>query len=246
LRTDVLGVGFDDIDINEAVGAALDIIASNGRGYIVTPNPEIVWLARKDESFRNVLEGAKLVLPDGIGIIYAARILGTPLRARVPGIDFASALLRELALRGGKLFLFGAKPGVAEEAAEKIEAEYKGINICGVNDGYFEDDTAIRAKIAAAEPDVLFVCLGAPKQEKWMAETIASLPAKIMIGLGGALDVYSGRTKRAPKFWRKLGLEWLYRLLKEPKRIGRMLKLPLFLFSAAGERLRGGKGRKEK
>jgi len=240
LRTDVLGVGFDRVDMAQAVSMAVEMINSGKQGYVVTPNPEIVQLARKDEQFRTVVNNAALVLPDGIGIIYGAKILGRPLPARVPGIDFASALMKELSEKGGKVFLLGAKPGIAQAAKEKLEEQYPGLDICGTNDGYFKDDKPVIDKINAAGPDLLFVCLGAPKQEKWMAENIGRLNAKLMIGLGGALDVFSGQIKRAPKLFRKLGLEWFYRLCKEPKRIGRMIKLPLFLFAAAGEKLRGG------
>jgi len=241
LRTKILGVCFDNVDMVQATAKAVGIIENGEKGYVVTPNPEIVQLARRDDALMRVIDDASLVLPDGIGIIYAAKILGVPLKTRVPGIDFCSALLEILAKRGGRVFLFGAKPGVAEAASKKMTADYAGISICGVNDGYFEDDRPIIEKINAAKPDLLLVCLGAPKQEKWMAENLDRLDVRLMIGLGGALDVYSGTVKRAPKMWRKLGLEWLYRLLKEPKRIGRMIKLPLFIFSAIGARL-GGKG----
>ena len=236
VRTDIMGVGFDDVTLEEAVAAGERLAKGPGFSYVVTPNPEIVNAARADESYRTVLNGAALVLPDGSGVVKAAGILGRPLKSRVPGIDFASGLMARLAKNGGRLFLLGAKPGVAEQAAEKLKAAYPGLTVCGTNDGYFKDDAPVAEKIRAAEADVVFVCLGFPRQEKWMARFGPETGAHLMIGLGGALDVFSGNTKRAPELWQKLNLEWAYRLVREPSRIGRMAKLPLFLVDAKRER----------
>lgn len=238
-RLDVMGVGFSPVDMAGAVQRALALIAQRSRGWVVTPNPEIVMIAQKDPDMGNAVEGAALVLADGIGVIYAAKLLGTPLPAKVPGCDFAQAVMARLAKTGGSVFLFGAKPGVAEKAAENLQKSYPGLVIAGVNDGYFKDDGPIIDKINAAKPDFLLVCLGAPKQEKWMRDHAARLDVGLMAGLGGSLDVFAGVVQRAPLGWQKLGLEWLYRLLKEPRRIGRMAKLPLFLVQAALRRIRG-------
>ena len=205
---------------------------------MVTPNPEFILAAGKDEEFRRVLNSADLVLADGIGVVYSAKIKGTPLKGRVPGIEFAADMLSCLSQRGGRLYLLGAKPGVAEEAGRRIAEQYPGVTLCGAQDGYFQDEEAALLKVAAARPDLLFVCLGAPKQEKWMARWGKHTGARLAIGLGGALDVFAGRAERAPESWRKLGLEWAYRLKKEPQRAGRMAKLPLVLVKAAGERLK--------
>ena len=240
MKVNVLGVNFDSTTMDEAVFRTLQMMEDGGRPeYIVTPNPEIVMAARQDEEFMTVVNNAFMVLPDGIGIIYGAKILGTPIESRIPGIDFISNVFAKM--NGKKLFLFGAKPGVAEKAAENIKEKYPDIIICGTNDGYFTDDGPIIDKINAAAPDLLLVCLGAPKQEKWMANNASRLNVKMMAGLGGSLDVFAGVVERAPESWQKLGLEWLYRLKKEPKRIGRMMKLPKFVFAAAGQRLRGSR-----
>ena len=238
MRTEVLDVGFDNLTMDQAVERALDAIEGRTGGYVVTPNPEIVWLCRKDPALGQIVKEAELVLADGVGITMGAKILGRPLASRLPGIDFAACLLREMARRGQSVFLYGAKPGIAVRAGEALGVQHPGLRIVGTADGYGDDGPVIDA-VRAAEPDVLLVCLGAPRQERWMASYKGQLGAGLMLGLGGALDVFAGEVERAPAGWRKLGLEWLYRLLKQPRRAGRMLKLPLFLFAVIGERLRG-------
>lgn len=238
-RTDVLGVGFDNVTKAEAVERALELIDAREGHYVVTPNPEIVMLAKENPALKEALAGADIVLPDGAGIVKGAAILGRPMKEKVPGIDFACGVMARLAERGGSVYLFGAKPGVAEAAAETLRTKFPGLVISGTSNGYFSDDGPIIEKIKDAAPDFLLVCLGAPKQELWMAKMSGKLPVGLMVGLGGSLDVFAGTVKRAPEAWQKLDLEWLYRLLKEPRRIGRMMKLPLFVIEAAGERLRG-------
>ena len=239
MRTDVLGVAFDDVAMDEAVDRALAMLEEDGPHLVVTPNPEIVQRAKQDPEFAQILARAHLVIPDGIGVIYAAKILGRPLKGRVPGIDFAAALLGRAAGMGKRLYLLGAAPGVAEQAAVNLQASYPGLVVCGAHDGYFQEDGPVADAIRAARADIVFVCLGFPKQEKWIAANGEAAGARLYIGLGGSLDVFAGKVERAPESFQKLGLEWLYRLIRQPSRIGRMSKLPLFLVSAAGERLRG-------
>ena len=238
MRVDVLGVGFDSFTMDQAVAEAMRLLATEGCHYVVTPNPEIVELCREDEALRRIVNAADMVLPDGVGIIYGAKILGTPLKARVAGIEFGEDMLACLNERKGRLFLLGAKPGVAELAGEKILERYPDIVLCGTQDGYFKDEQSVLLKVAAAQPDLLFVCLGAPKQEKWMARWGKHTGARLAVGLGGALDVFAGNVKRAPEAWQKAGMEWAYRLVREPQRAGRMAKLPLVLVKAAGAKIR--------
>ena len=226
MKTDILGIRFDDLTREEAAQAGAGLLRSGSFHYVVTPNPEFILSSEKDPEFRRILNEADLVLPDGIGVVYSAKILGTPLKERVPGIDFAADMLAQLNEMGGRLFLLGAKPGVAEEAGS-----------------YFDNEAPVVRAVSQAAPDLLFVCLGAPKQEKWMARWGALTGAKLAIGLGGALDVFAGNVDRAPEKWRRMGLEWAYRLSREPKRIGRMAKLPLVLTRSLGARLRGKGGR---
>ncbi len=234
-RIDVLGVSFDDLTMDEAVEIALGFMQERRACYACTPNPEIVMAAKGDASLRAALSGAELVLADGVGITKAAAMLGTPLKSRVPGIDFASNVISRLAQRGGSVYLLGAKPLVAEVAAEKLTQTYPGIVIAGTNDGYFTDDAPVIEKINAASPDFLMVCLGSPKQELWMSANAGRLSGGLRAGLGGSLDVMAGNVQRAPETWRRLGLEWLYRVIKEPKRLGRVMKLPAFVLEAAAE-----------
>jgi len=238
-RIDVLGVGFDSLTMDEAVQRGMALMAEKRAAWVVTPNPEIVMLAREDPALLSAVEGAALVLPDGVGVVKGARILGTPLKEKIPGIDFAANLMAKMAENGQKLFLLGAKPGVAEAAAQELQGRFPGLVICGTNDGYFQDDAPVVEKINAAEPDLLLVCLGAPKQELWMQTNAPQLHVGLMAGLGGSLDVFAGITERAPAGWQKLGLEWLYRLLKEPSRAKRMSNLPKFGFAVIGKRLSG-------
>ena len=235
-RTDVLGVGFDNVTKAEAVERALELIDAREGRYVVTPNPEIVMLAKENPALKESLAGADIVLPDGAGIVKGAAILGRPMKEKVPGIDFACGVMARLAERGGSVYLFGAKPGVAEAAAETLRTKFPGLVISGTSDGYFSDDGPIIEKIKDAAPDFLLVCLGAPKQEKWMAQYGAATGAKLLLGLGGSLDVFAGVAQRAPEFYCKHNLEWFYRLIKNPSRAGRMMKLPLFLVHVSGEK----------
>ena len=239
MRVDVLGVGFDNLTLAEAAERGMELLHTEGTHYVVTPNPEIVEVCREDPAAREAVNGAALVLPDGIGVIKGAAMLGTPLKERVPGIEFAAKLLEKMAGEGMSLYLLGAKPGVAEKAAERLRARYPGLRIAGVHDGYFQEDGPIAEAIRQSGADAAFVCLGAPKQELWMAQNGEATGARLLCGLGGSLDVFAGVVERAPKFWSDHGLEWFYRLCKNPGRAGRMMKLPLFLVHVQRE-----KGRK--
>lgn len=238
MRIDVLGVGFDDLTVDEAVSYANECIKNHRGAYAVTPNPEIVWQCKKEPGLHKAIQDASLVLPDGIGIIYGSRILGRPLKGKVAGIDFAEQLIKALSKTGKSVYLLGAKPGVAEKAAEKLKEKNQGITIAGMAHGYFKDDGPVINEINEKKPDFLLVCLGAPKQEYWMASNAEKLDVGFIAGLGGSLDVFAGNVERAPLSWQKLNLEWLFRLVKEPKRIKRMVKLPLFLFAVIGQRIR--------
>ena len=239
MKLDIMGLQFDNITMEEALDAAKVLLQGEHAARVVTPNAEIAYEALHDENMRTLLNSAELMLPDGAGVVLASKILKTPLKQKVAGVDFADRLLSILEKTGGGLFLLGSKPGVAELAAQKMTEKHPKLYICGMNDGYFKDEAPVIEKINAAKPDVLFVCLGAPKQELFMKNHLDELHIKLMIGLGGSLDSFAGTVKRAPKWMIRCNLEWLYRLIKEPKRFGRMLRLPKYLFAVLGKRIRG-------
>lgn len=236
MRIDVLGVGFDSVTMDEAVERGMALLHTEGAHYVVTPNPEIVEVCRENAAAKAAVNGADLVLPDGIGVVKGAAMLGTPLKEKTPGIEFAARLMGKMAGEGMSLYLLGAKPGVAEQAAEKLAKQYPGLVIAGARDGYFKEDAPVTEAIRQSGADAVFVCLGAPKQELWMAKNGPATGAHLLCGLGGSLDVFAGVVERAPKFWSDHGLEWFYRLCKEPRRIGRMMKLPLFLVHVRQEK----------
>lgn len=225
-RVDVLGVGFDPVTMDGAVTRALALMERRG-AYVCTPNPEIVMLARRDPAVMDAVNGADLVLADGTGVVWAAGRLGTPLPGRVPGYDFLMALLGRMR---GSVYILGGRPGVAERAAEAVRARFPQVEIAGTHDGYSGGETALTAELKEKRPDLLAVCLGMGKQELWMASH-RGLPVGLMAGLGGSADVLAGEVKLAPPSWREHGLEWLYRLLREPRRLGRQTALAGFVLA---------------
>ncbi len=238
-RVEVCGIRFDDLSIQEAVERALWLMEEGRSVMAVTPNAEIVLEAQKNQDLRAAVKASELVIPDGIGVYRASRVQGKPLHHRITGIDFCSALLARMAELGQRVFLLGAAAGVAEEAGKRLAVRYPGLVIAGTHDGYFDPDDAyeIVESINASAPDLLIVCLGSPRQELWMKQHAERLLVGMMIGLGGTLDVYAGRVERAPESWRRLGLEWLYRLRRQPNRLRRVLRLPGIFFLALYRRL---------
>lgn len=239
MRIDVMGVPFDNVTLEEALDRAMELIERPGAACCVTPNAEIVWEAMERPELRQILSEADLVLPDGAGVVLGAKILGTPLKQKVAGIDFAAGLMERLAGADKTFFFLGGKPGVAETAAERMQEKYPGLSVCGVKDGYFSADGEAVAAVHETCPDILFVCLGAPKQERFMAEHRSELRVGLMIGLGGSLDGFAGHVRRAPRWMIRCNLEWLYRLIQEPRRIVRMTRLPRFLFRVIARRMKG-------
>lgn len=227
----ILGVRIDKVNMESAILKITEFLKGDSAKSVFTPNSEIIYMAKDDENFKEILNNSDLNTADGIGVVYASKILGNPVEGRVAGYDIACALLPYLNDVKAKLFLFGGKPGVGEKAKDAILKDYPDIDICGIENGYFDDDTKIIDAINEAEPDVVFVCLGAPKQEKWIDKNKSKLKTKVLMGIGGSLDVFAGEAKRAPEFFIKLNIEWLYRLLKNPSRIGRMMALPKFGFA---------------
>ncbi len=234
----ILGVQIDKITAAEAVDRAEELLHTPGVSAIYTPNPEIVMAAHDNPAFREILNKADLCTADGIGVVYASRMLKNPVPERVAGYDLTCALLARIAKTGEGVFLFGAKPGVAERAKANLEQTYPGLKVAGVRNGYFkpEDDPSIVDAINQSGAKLLLVCLGAPKQEQWIdAHRDKLTSVTLCMGVGGSMDVFAGEAKRAPEFFIKCNLEWLYRLMKNPDRIGRYAALPKFIFTVKKE-----------
>ncbi len=225
-RVDVLGVGFDPVTPEEAVTRGLALMERRG-ACVCTPNPEMLLRCRRNPSLMAAVNGADLVLADGVGVLWAAKRFGSPLPERVAGVDFASELLRRM---HGSVYILGGRPGVAEKAGENIAAAHPNITIAGCMDGFFDDELALIAELGEKRPDLLLVCLGMEKQELWMAAH-RDLPVGLMAGLGGTVDVFAETARRAPTWWRDRGLEWLYRLLRQPSRLPRQLSLLAYVWA---------------
>jgi N-acetylglucosaminyldiphosphoundecaprenol N-acetyl-beta-D-mannosaminyltransferase len=246
---DILGVRVDDVTYGEALARCAALVASGRPRYVVTPNPEFVILARRDPEFRAILNAADLAIPDGGGLLLAARLLGRPLREQVRGTDLCYGLVERAAVEGWRVFLLGAAPGVAEAAARALSRRTPGLVLAGTfaGDGGPAGDAATRAAVrAAGRCDVLFVAYGAPRQERWIARNLPRLDVGVAIGVGGVLDFMSGRVRRAPRLVRQAGLDWLFRLAIQPRRARRQLTtIPPFvvlaLREAARRRLAGGR-----
>ena len=233
-KVNILGAKIDKCNIEQASDRIIEIIESGEKGkYVFTPNSEILMRAYRDKEFCDILNTASLLTADGIGVVYASRIVKNPINERCAGFDTACRLMEKMAQKGMSLYLFGSKPGVAETAGKIIEERYKGIKVVGCADGYFdaEKEKQIIADINEKKPNVLFVCLGAPKQEKWIYDHCNEIEVNVSLGIGGTIDVISGNAERAPEFYIKHNIEWLYRLKKQPSRIVRMMDLPKFGFT---------------
>ena len=239
MKIDVMGLKFDSVTMDEALSRAEALLRGDKAAYVVTPNAEIAYEALHDVQLREMLNGADLMLPDGAGVVLASKLLRTPVKQKVAGVDFAAGLLGILERNGQSLYLLGGKTGIGELAAQKMLEAHPQLRIAGIADGYFQDEAPVIAKINASGADALFVCLGAPKQERFMVQHQQELHVHLMAGLGGSLDAFAGTVQRAPAWMIRLNLEWLYRLIREPKRFRRMLRLPKYLWAVMLKRIRG-------
>ena len=234
--TKILGVRVDKVTKAQALETFRQLLDGSRCELIVTPNAEIVEKASKTPQLRRIInEEAALVTPDGVGLIYASKLKGDPIEEKVAGIDFARSAIEICAQLGRSVYLLGSKPGVAEAAAANLEKEIPGLKIAGFRDGYFkeEEEASIVRQINESGADFLCVALGSPKQEYFVIRHRDMLKVKAAAGLGGSLDIWSGQLNRAPAFYIDHGLEWLYRMIQEPKRLKRLPALPVFLIKAA-------------
>ncbi|MBP3447531.1 MAG: WecB/TagA/CpsF family glycosyltransferase [Clostridia bacterium] len=238
-KINVLGAEISNATVDEVADYLALRVAQKENTVVYTPNSEIIEQFRKDETLLELLNSADVLTADGIGVVYGAKILGTPLKGRTAGYDVACRLLEIGAKKGFRFFLYGSREEVCQSAKENLLKRYPGIEIVGTQNGYTKEPVGER--IASTSPDVVFVCLGAKKQEQWIYENKHLFSGTALLGIGGSMDVFAGVVKRAPDFFIKLNLEWFYRLIKQPSRFIRMLALPRFLWQVVLEKLKGNR-----
>lgn len=238
-KINIMGIRIDNVTMDKVVSLCATKINKKEKFVIFTPNTEFIMMAKDDDKFKNYLNSSDVNIPDGIGLIYASKIRKKPLSEKVAGYDLSCNLIKLADDNNLKLYIVGGKPGVAEKAKEKINEKYSNIRVVGTNDGYFkgthlglpghEEELKVLNDINSKSPNIIFVGFGAKKQEEWILKNKDKINCNIFIGNGGSIDVLAGNVKRAPDIYIKLGLEWLYRLVKEPKRIKRQILLPKFM-----------------
>lgn len=237
--TDVLGLSFVNGSVLEAVEQGMRAMEEHRCAYAVAVDSELLIAARKSKRLMVSLRGAELILPQGSGVIYSSHILGTPVKNRISAVDFASALMARMSEKNMSVFILGTETELVEQACEDISGRYPGISIAGSDDGFYSSEQELIEAINAARPDLLLVCYGSPKQELWMRRLAGKLSCGLMLGFGEGLKIITGEVERAPKRWRDSGFEWLYLLIKEPRRFWRMVKRTSLVFTAAWRRLVG-------
>jgi len=239
-RVDMLGVPIARIEMEGALSRVEQFIEERRPHLIVTSDTPILVRAHDDQEFQQVVRSADIVTADGRGVVWMARVLGLPLRERVSGADLVERICERAAQRGHSVYLVGALPGVAEEAARALQARYPGLRVAGTHHGYFtrEEEPELVKAIAGARPDILLVAFGAPKQELWIRRYQSEIQAPVAIGVGGTFDLLAGRLKRAPLWMQRAGMEWLYRVFREPRRLPRLIALPRLMWMTLREALK--------
>ncbi len=233
-KISLLGAGIHNVTMEEAMTVIDSFVAEGGLHQVITLNAEILYQAQENQRLLRLINKADLVTPDGSGIVWGANYLGMPLKERVSGIDLLWEICRVAPEKGWRIYLLGAAPGVAEQAAANLKIKYEGISIAGVRNGYFdmssqEEVQSIVEEVRQAQADILFIAMGAPRQEYFIEDYGKEFGVKVAIGVGGSFDVVAGVVKRAPVFMQKMGIEWLWRLLCQPSRWKRMMNLPRFV-----------------
>ncbi len=227
----ILNLSVNNVSMESALAAIDSFIAARGSHHVVTADASMFVMANEDPELYKIVSKADLVTPDGVGIIWAAKRQGTPLQERVSGVDIVENLCSRSAECGNRIYFLGAGPGVAEQAANRMRERYPGTNIVGSRDGFFteSDNDSIIETIRESKADVVCVAMGIPRQEKWIEANRERLDAPVLIGVGGTLDVLSGNTRRAPRWMQKIALEWLWRVLNNPRKISKVMLLPRFV-----------------
>lgn len=227
----ILGKPVHLVDMEQAVSYLCSQASTGNKQFVLAMNPEKIMKAREDDQLSRIIEKkATLLIADGVGLVLAGKIRGLPPIPRVTGVGLFEELVASAAQDARSIFLYGARESVVEKAAKVLKERYPGLSIAGVQHGYEKDEELVVSRIQEAKPDYLFVALGSPAQEKWISRNLKRLPVKLAMGVGGTFDVVAGNVKRAPEWAQKWGLEWLYRLVKQPSRAKRMLSLPKFMW----------------
>ena len=232
-----LGVDVCRVNMAETLLEIENIIHTRKPSFIVAINPEKIMKATCDNNLKNLLNSADIQIPDGIGVVLASKLKRNKINARVTGIDLMDNICKIANERNYRIFMLGAKPGIAEKAARILKQKYENINIVGIIDGYFKNESIVFEEVINSKPDILFVALGSPGQEYWITNNMNMLKVPINMGVGGSYDVICGNIQRAPQWMCKIGMEWLFRLIKEPWRLKRMLVLPIFFVKVFLERV---------
>lgn len=242
---EILGVRVDDATYADLLARVGEYVEEGGPRHIITVNPEMLVAAHDDPTLARMLNSGDLNVADGVGVLLASRLLGTPLQQRVTGSDGIYQLARLCAERGYRMFLLGAGPGVAERTARELQAAYRDLRVVGTYAGSPRPDDleTVTSRVQAAAPDLLLVAFGVPAEERWIATHRHRLGVPVMMGVGGTFDFVAGVTQRAPTWMRAAGLEWSYRLMREPWRWRRQLALPRFVALVVAQRLRSGRPR---
>ncbi len=231
-----LGVEVSPLNMDEVLKRVESTIIDDKKVFIVAINPEKIMKAQEDKSLKELINSADIKIPDGSGVVIASKLNKGSIKSRVTGIDLMKNICSLSGKKGYTVFLLGAKPKVAERASKVLEEEIKGLQIVGIQDGYFEDEEMVIKMINDSKADILFVAFGSPKQENWIKRNMDKLNVNIFMGVGGSYDVICGDINRAPMWMQKCGGEWVYRLLKEPTRIKRVKVLPKFIIKTLFER----------
>ncbi|MFC0187334.1 WecB/TagA/CpsF family glycosyltransferase [Fictibacillus aquaticus] len=231
-----LGVDVTPLSYSEILSSLKERMDQQLKSTIIAVNPEKIIAANKDPQLMDLINSSTYQIPDGVGVLLASKMVKGKVQSRVTGVDMMDRLLEFAAQHGYRVFMYGAKEEVVSEAKRKIEEKYPAITIAGYENGYVKDHEALVKRINDVQADILFVAMGSPRQELWIREHMDKLNVRVYQGVGGSFDVFSGNVKRAPEAFRKLGLEWFYRLATQPSRFKRQLALPKFLLKVLAKR----------
>lgn len=233
---EILGVKVNTVTMESTLEAIDGFIRDRRPHMLVTADASGIVMAQSDPRLKEIINTADLVTPDSTGVLWAARRSGTPLPAKVSGVDIVQRVCERGSKAGHRVYLLGSAPGVTDTAAERLKDRYPGLQVAGTHHGYFKRDETptIVQTIREARADVLFVAMGIPVQEKWIADNMATLQVPVSMGVGGTFDVISGRVNRAPVWMQRHGLEWIHRLASNPRKIGKCMTLPIFVLMVLG------------